>query len=69
MCKNNYFCFDICVKIGFWIYFSLFIWYSVSDRIEVYIYVYLDLVYFFFIEFIKLVFEVDKCIVNIGVVG
>lgn len=50
-------------------YFSLFIWYSVSDRIEVYIYVYLDLVYFFFIEFIKLVFEVDKCIVNIGVVG
>lgn len=29
----------------------------------------MDLVYFFFIEFIKLVFEVDKCIVNIGVVG
>lgn len=48
-------------------YFSLFIWYSVRDRIEVYIY--LDLVYFFFIEFIKLVFEVDKCIMYIGVVG
>lgn len=48
-------------------YFSLFIWYIVRDRIEVYIY--LDLVYFFFIEFIKLVFEVDKCIMYIGVVG
>lgn len=50
-------------------HFSPFIWYSVSDRTEAYIHVYLDSAYLSFIEPIKSVSEVDKCIVNTGVVG